>query len=720
MYQQNQLKELSENTIIDAPTTQYPKRQFILEGRIGQGQLGPVYQATAVQWGVVQNKIALNFQKFIKDEVKQLYQQVIDYQNNENVNSQNFIRIFDWFDYQEYKVIVMEIVYTSLSTYLKNNQNTMAIQQKQLICLQLLQSITFLHSLDLVHRDIRLDHYYMSGLSVKLIDFGLTQKERYYLKYDKEEQLYYNIFQSPEFFLNRSEYTTATDVWQLACVFYFILNGTTLFQSTNSNDLKKLQQNQSFIQDQIEKLIISNEWKQTMKRMLHPQPSLRVSLQEVMEILTKKSSAMIITKFQQPNPNVVAQQQFPNTLKNQFPQSQTKQFNQEIQQIQVQQQQFSLVLQINQLISALNQPNNLNDLLQQKEQSIKLLVSLKETIFKIQNQLENNNNFVQPMNIIDINLEKQQKKQKEFSPFVQQKLDEIKKRFQEFEEKCISIQEEQVLNQKLQIINEELEILKNNIQKVDNTKENYQKIQKQVDQLKIKQQDMIKQKILEEELNYLQNLNLSPKKIEPLQKEFENNYLKIIKLEQQENTFKYLQNQILKQQITIEDLNQQISTQANLENEMNKQKEEILELKVKLKYLDLLKSEMQKNEKIIQQIGTEIKKLSQNPQKLEEQLKEIQDINIQLKQLQDMEVEIKTNKELINQIKTKLRSQNNVNKQAEYLRVEIANLEKELKQLEENQQNILNLSEQKKQLIEAKNQIQGQIQEQQEKEYNQK
>lgn len=65
----------------------------------------------------------------------------------------------------------------------------------------------------------------MIDLSVKLVDFGLIKKEKYHLNFSTED-LFNNLYESPESFEFKPKYTTATDVWSLACIFYEIMKGT--------------------------------------------------------------------------------------------------------------------------------------------------------------------------------------------------------------------------------------------------------------------------------------------------------------------------------------------------------------------------------------------------------------------------------------------------------------------------------------------------------------
>ncbi|CAK78386.1 unnamed protein product (macronuclear) [Paramecium tetraurelia] len=702
MLQQNQPIQIEINKIIDAPTNQYPKRQFIIEGLLATGRNSEVFIAKPVQWGVYQNNVALKIHYSYKVEVKQLYQKVIEHQNkfeiqnNQNDNQSNFIRIYDYFEYFEYLVSVMEIGQNDLKSYLKKYQN-LAFQQKQLICKQILQSIIFFHSLNLIHKDISLDCYLMVGLSVKLINFGSAFEKDDFTAFNKDDVIVNHVFKPPETY--NHEYTAAADVWSLACIFYEVMRGSSIFLgSKNFAELNRLKISQPYISEKIDELQITEEWKQTMKKMFFPQPNLRITPKEAMEQLSKKSSAFIIQKIQQPN--FVAQQQYPIALQSQ---NFFRQINQEFQQTQVQ---SSIFLQINAMITTLDQPNTINQLLQQTEQSKKLLESLKDKIQQMQNQLENNTTSLQPKLSFDTTIQNQkyQQKKKEFPPAIQQSLDEIKKRCLDIEEQCISNSEEAELNQNLQKINEEFQILKNVTQNLDKIQKEYLKLCKQVDQLKEEQKVILKSKILDEELKQLYSENYKQLDVSTLKKEVEKNSKFIFNLEQSIYTINYLEVQKQNQQNKIDNLNQLISTQALLENEVKIQRDELLELKCKQKQQEFLNLEIQNNKKAIQQLKQQGQQLTDVQKQFEESQREIENHRSQLSQLRNLEFEIKNNKDQVKQMKSKINQLPALQNEADKLNKEIISLERDYKKLQETEEKIGNLVEQKQQLKEQNNQ----------------
>ncbi|CAK70367.1 unnamed protein product (macronuclear) [Paramecium tetraurelia] len=699
MIQQNQYPQLKEGTIIDVSSPNQPIKQFKILELLGMGQEGAVYRAKSFNQGQNQNEVAIKFSTYIKENVMWFYQKIIEYQNkyelpnSSNYAPSNIIRIYDAFQWNNFYVLVMELGQIDLYKYIEQNKNKLTIQQKSSICLQILTSIVFIHSQNLFHRDIKPENYMMVDQQIKLIDFGLIK----FFNVDQNRMTLAvgtKLFQAPEIIQGKPDYTMAVDVWAMAFVFYEIIKGTQLLDVKTNQELEEIVKrhisDQNQIYTKIDELQISEEWKHTIKRMLHPDPNQRITAREAQEKLSKNFIMKMAILNQTPvTTNFVKQQLNANNGQSQY---------QSLQQL--------ITQQINALVMPLQGPSFNNNQQQQKEQSIKLLCNLKEQIIKALNQLENNPIQVLQTNGSDPSQENQKQNQavfrKDLPPIIASKLNEIKKTMQEIEEKSISSQQEADLDDNFQKIKAEIEILNKITLNFENKQLEYKQVQQTVEILKQKQKMLIQKEILEETQKELQT-QIKSINDGQLKRETDNFQLQINKLEQQMITLNYYQDQKAKQQQIINDLEQKLTQLSDLDLEVRKQKDEILDLRIKLQFLDSIKSEKLKNEQYITQLKEDIARLNSYKAQFEQLKLEIQELQQSLQQLSTIEADVKTVKEQLIATKAKLRELPIEKQKLENYNKEIDKLKEETKILDQIQQRNEILNQQIKGFIEQRN-----------------
>ena len=134
------------------------------------------------------------------------------------------INILDIFETKERLYIVEDYISGgNLKEYLKKyslNEN-----QANVIIKQLVDSIDFLHSLGIVHRDLKLENILVDistfPIQTKIIDFGLSK-----VATDNEEmkEKYGTLIYLPPEIINDSMYTNKIDIWHLGIIVLTILN----------------------------------------------------------------------------------------------------------------------------------------------------------------------------------------------------------------------------------------------------------------------------------------------------------------------------------------------------------------------------------------------------------------------------------------------------------------------------------------------------------------
>jgi cyclin-dependent kinase 12/13 len=98
--------------------------------------------------------------------------------------------------------------------------------------LQILQGIQYLHSSNVIHRDIKGANILISSAGeVKLADFGLAR-----VFYPGNEKVNYTNkvvtlwYRAPELLLGSRNYTQAVDMWSVGCVFAELVLQQVLFR----------------------------------------------------------------------------------------------------------------------------------------------------------------------------------------------------------------------------------------------------------------------------------------------------------------------------------------------------------------------------------------------------------------------------------------------------------------------------------------------------------
>ncbi|CAD8172334.1 unnamed protein product [Paramecium pentaurelia] len=664
MFQQNQFNQIDVGTIISAPSGQYTNRQFKLSKLLGQGSEGSVYEAIPINWCLNQNKVALKFSTFTKDYARQFYKQIIDYQNTyENYNSSNYqasniIRIYDFFDYSFYLVLVMELGNIDLFKYMEQNKKILSIQQKQSICLQILQSIVFLHKQKLVHRDIKPENYLFIDQQVKLIDFG-------FIKFFNQDEIYMTKFvgtkfyQAPELIEGKSDYTMSVDVWAMAFVFYEIISGQKLLETINTHEIEKLILNhkldQSSLFNKIERLMISNKWKQTIKSMLHPDPYQRITANDAQDLLKKSEIVQPSLQAQQNQfqQNLLQQNQGQQNLslqnqgqQNQFQQNQGRQSL--LQQNQGQQNQFQQ--NQGQQNLSLQHQGRFTQKQQNSVQSFQHYSSTKDQV----NLLNETKNFIQILkNWININSLQQDKEQTMQIIF-------------EFENLIAQVEKNLAQQMKQQYANQDYDAIQNKINenneliceklKIQKALENLEKSKKQLEQYKnlnYQLEELIKEnQEVEKQIYYQDSLKKKiselTKKINEEKKNIDQNQISIL-----ENQIKIYETENLKQETQKQKYDKLQQEIQNLKNQIEKSNNEIIaskfdqlsslysnlqeekqKLENKINYFLELPNQIQELQESIQQLTAKIY-MGQNYQnelnslKNEEQILKEQQIDIE-------------------------------------------------------------------------------------------
>ena len=108
---------------------------------------------------------------------------------------------------------------------------------KQYIVYQLLKALKYIHSAELIHRDLRPSNLLIdSECHVKVGDFGLARSVN---AEDDAENLKLTDYvatrwyRAPEILLGSTKYTKAVDMWSVGCILAELIVGRAVFQGTS-------------------------------------------------------------------------------------------------------------------------------------------------------------------------------------------------------------------------------------------------------------------------------------------------------------------------------------------------------------------------------------------------------------------------------------------------------------------------------------------------------
>lgn len=197
--------------------------QYDVEKVIGKGSFSVVYRATNTH-----NNITCAIKKIRIKKAKYLiyieneYNILLESQYNENI-----IKIYDYakcctnmYGHVPIRYFIMECGDDTLRNALLSS---VSVDETKKIFLQCANALKYIHSIGVVHADIKLDNYIMVGKVVKLVDFGLafrlgedTQKLNKIggtLKYMSPEA--YCIHHGYEMVINKT-----IDIWSLGVIIY--------------------------------------------------------------------------------------------------------------------------------------------------------------------------------------------------------------------------------------------------------------------------------------------------------------------------------------------------------------------------------------------------------------------------------------------------------------------------------------------------------------------
>eukprot|EP01113_Clastostelium_recurvatum_P029645 TRINITY_DN357_c0_g2_i1.p1 TRINITY_DN357_c0_g2~~TRINITY_DN357_c0_g2_i1.p1 ORF type:complete len:393 (-),score=74.52 TRINITY_DN357_c0_g2_i1:200-1378(-) len=207
------------------------RRTYTIVRLVGQGTFGKVFEATDdLKRRVAIKRIEKNA-NFISREVDVL--NVLSHPNCIDLKDVFYTYGEDGGSAKKYQNLVFDFIPHTLASVIKKQRPS--LQTVKCMFYQLCQSLAYIHSKRIAHRDITPNNVLVTDDGeLKLADFGSAKV----LDDDHVSMSYIcsRYYRAPELLMGSTTYTTKIDVWSAGCILAEMLMGKPIFPGVDSQD----------------------------------------------------------------------------------------------------------------------------------------------------------------------------------------------------------------------------------------------------------------------------------------------------------------------------------------------------------------------------------------------------------------------------------------------------------------------------------------------------
>lgn len=248
----------------------------ILE-KLGEGGFGSVRKARHTETGevaAVKFMSKQNFKDF--DDLQRVFMEI---QVLRDLNHPNIIRIIDVHDHPENVCFFMEYASGGQLREYVEAKVRLTEEQARLFFSQIVKGIHYSHSKNVVHRDLKLENILLDEKeNLKIVDFGMSDFVANAKKVETDAGT--EVYLAPEVLSGSSVGSDVfkVDVWSLGVLLYILVCGRFPFARASSEVCRNLEKEGPAWPKDFE---LSTGLKNLVARMLTPDPSARISLNEI-------------------------------------------------------------------------------------------------------------------------------------------------------------------------------------------------------------------------------------------------------------------------------------------------------------------------------------------------------------------------------------------------------------------------------------------------------
>lgn len=229
--------ELSQY-VVHGSKFEAPKRYTVLEP-VGQGAYGVVCSAQDEdkKEPVAIKKIENAFEHltFAKRTLREL--KILRHLRHENLIDIRSVYLPGHSGEYEDIYVVSELMETDLASILKSPQ-PLSDDHCQFFLYQILRGIKYVHSADVIHRDLKPRNLLVnSNCDLKICDYGLARVDfpgSDFLTCPMTEYVCTRWYRAPEILCSWTDYGKAIDIWSVGCIFAEMLRRKPLFPGKNT------------------------------------------------------------------------------------------------------------------------------------------------------------------------------------------------------------------------------------------------------------------------------------------------------------------------------------------------------------------------------------------------------------------------------------------------------------------------------------------------------
>eukprot|EP00163_Fabomonas_tropica_P007013 TRINITY_DN1661_c0_g1_i1.p1 TRINITY_DN1661_c0_g1~~TRINITY_DN1661_c0_g1_i1.p1 ORF type:complete len:361 (-),score=42.51 TRINITY_DN1661_c0_g1_i1:739-1821(-) len=220
-------------------------RKYEIVQKIGKGAYGIVWKAIdkKTREVVALKKIFDAFQN--ATDAQRTFREIMYLQ--ELSNHENIIRLLNVLKADNDRDIYLVFEYMDTDLHAVVRANILEAIHKQYILYQLLKALKFIHSAELLHRDMKPSNLLLnSECHVKVCDFGLARSIAALSQEGNAPVLLTDYvatrwYRAPEILLGSTKYQKAVDMWSIGCILGELLGGKPMFPGTSTmNQLDKV------------------------------------------------------------------------------------------------------------------------------------------------------------------------------------------------------------------------------------------------------------------------------------------------------------------------------------------------------------------------------------------------------------------------------------------------------------------------------------------------